>query len=205
MEVSLWSIFLAGRELSAEDLAAAGLLSFAGGGTEARTGAKNPTEGVGVVCKSQTALVSAGTGLQALPRKTYDRIRAGEYVDFMDLPPARGGRSRQASQVGEGHLLLVQAVDLASSRRIIPDLATWLQCFALYAAVLAKEQPGRIQELMAYQTAICRAAQKYKWPSWVVYDQTFRQEAAGSGSSWAKVDPSTFSLCFTGQARNAEN
>ena len=41
--------------------------------------------------RGQTILVSVGTSFQALPRKKSDRIRAGEYVDFMDLPPAGGG------------------------------------------------------------------------------------------------------------------
>ena len=41
---------------------------------------------------------------------------------------------------------------------------------------------------MAYQMTIAKASMKYKWPSWVVYDQNFRQEAAGNPSqSWAKA------------------
>ena len=59
---------------------------------------------------------------------------------------------------------------------------------------------------MAYQTMIARASQKYHWPSWVVYDQNFRQEAAGNPTqSWAKVDLSIYTQCFTGQAVSSEN
>ena len=61
-------------------------------------------------------------------------------------------------------------------------------------------------ELMAYQIIIAKASTQYKWPSWVIYDQSFRQEMAGSpGQSWARVDPTIYSLCFFGQNLRAEN
>ena len=72
--------------------------------------------------------------------------------------------------------------------------------------MVLQEQPDRADELMAYQTAIAKASQSYKWPSWVIYDATFRQEMAGlSGASLARIDPSIYSLCVTGQAISVEN
>ena len=45
-------------------------------------------------------------------------------------------------------------------------------------------------DLMAYASIIAKASQKYRWPSWIVYDQNFRQEAADmQNKQWAKVDP----------------
>jgi hypothetical protein len=134
-----------------------------------------------------------------LPRKTIDRIKAGEYIDFAELPPAKG-KARPLTAATEG-VIVVQAADLLQSRKLIPDLATWTQCFALYATVRIAEQPARLPELMAYMTLIARASRKYKWPAWLVYDQNFRQEAAGnSGMCWAKADPSIYTQCFTSQA-----
>ena len=47
---------------------------------------------------------------------------------------------------------------------------------------------------------------KYRWPSWLVYDQNFRQEAAESGrTDWSKVDPSIYAQCFTGASISPEN
>ena len=58
---------------------------------------------------------------------------------------------------------------------------------------------------MAYMIIIAKASQKFAWPSWVVYDQNFRQEAACSTSTqWARVDPSIYTQCFTGMAIGAE-
>ena len=150
-------------------------------------------------------LVSIGTGLPALQKKLVDRIRANEYIDFAELPPAKG-KGRPVPQSLEGQIIVVQAADLMHTRKIIPDLATWCQCFAVYVAVLIPHQPSRLEDLMAYQSLIAKASQKYKWPSWVVYDQNFRQEAAGNPSqAWAKVDPSIYAQCFTGQALSGEN
>jgi len=134
-------------------------------------------------------LVSVGTGLPALPRKLIARVLANEYVDFAELPPAKG-KGKPLPQSLEGQIIVVQAAELMQARKIIPDIATWMQCFAIYAATLSSKYPARIPELMAYQTIIAKASQRYRWPSWVVYDQNFRQEAAENPQqSWARVDP----------------
>lgn len=77
---------------------------------------------------------------------------------------------------------MVQAVDLMQTRKIIPDLATRIQCLDLYAAVLLKRRPKKVSELIVYMTAIAKTSVKYKWPSWVINDQNFRQDAVGNPS-----------------------
>lgn len=150
-------------------------------------------------------LVQMGCGLAALPKKTVEKIEAGEYVDFSDLPPAKG-KGRSMTQAFEGQVIVVQAADLLQARKLIPDLATWMQCFALFTATVARKKPEKIPDLMAYATIMARASQKYKWPSWIIYDQNFRLEVAGNTlQSWAKVDPSIYAQCFTGQAISPEN
>ena len=135
-------------------------------------------------------LVTVGTRLPALSKKLIARVLANEYIDFAELPPAKG-KGRPMPPSLEGQIIVVQAAELMQARKIIPDLATWTQCFAIYAATLGSKQPARIPELMAYQTIIAKVSQCYRWPSWVVYDQNFRQEAAGNThQSWARVDPS---------------
>ena len=149
-------------------------------------------------------LVPTGLGLPALPKKLVARIWANEYIDFSELPPAKG-KVRALNQSLEGQVILVQAEDLLQSKRLIPDLPTWIQCFAVYATVLTKKYPGRFADLMAYAATIATASKKYKWPAWVVYDQNFRQEAASNPDQpWGKIDPSIYSQCFLGMAKSAE-
>ena len=135
-------------------------------------------------------MVTTGAGLAALPKKLVSKILANEYIDFTELPPAKG-KARNVPQSLEGQVLVVQAADLMQVRKRIPDLAIWVQCFALYATTLLTYQPNRMSEMMAYQSIIARASAKYKWPSWVVYDQNIRQEAMNNPSqSWARLQPS---------------
>ena len=75
-------------------------------------------------------------GATCFTKKLVEQIRANEYIDFADLPPAKG-KSRPLPQSLEGHIIVVQAANLAQPRRVIPDLATWNQCFTLYVTVLA--------------------------------------------------------------------
>ena len=73
---------------------------------------------------------TTGASWGTLPKWLIARIRASEYIDFAELPPAKG-KSRKVSQAMEGQVVVVQATDWLQSRKIIPDLATWSQCFAL--------------------------------------------------------------------------
>ena len=145
-----------------------------------------------------------GTGLPSLSRKLVDKIIANEYVDFAELPPAKGKAKHMPHSV-DGQVVVVQAVDLFQQRRLIPEFATWAQCFAVYTAVLATKEPLRVPDLMGYMAIIARVSLKCKWPSWIVYDQNFRQEAAEHQiKTWAWVDPSIYAQCFTNMAVSAE-
>ena len=78
--------------------------------------------------------------------------------------------------------MVVQAADLVNTRKVIPDLATWIQCFTLYMAIVV------------YMAEVARASMKYRWPSWVVYDKNFRQAAAESGlKDWSNIEPNIYS------------
>lgn len=90
-------------------------------------------------------LVSSGSGIAVLPKKLVAKILANKYIDFAELPPARG-KSKTMSQTLDGQIIVVQAADLVQVRKIIPDLATWLQCYSLYVAMLVTHYPMRISE-----------------------------------------------------------
>ena len=88
---------------------------------------------------------------------------------------------------------------------MIPDLAMWVQCFSMYMVVVTVKKPARTKNLLAYQAVISICSQKFRWPSWAVYDQNFRQEAAETGlKDWSKMEPSIYKQCFTGAAINPE-
>ena len=58
-------------------------------------------------------------------------------------------------------------------------LTSWLRCMSL----------------------IIKARQKYRYLSWIVYDQNFCLQAVKVGNTkWASVDPRIYTQCFTGMA-----
>ena len=79
------------------------------------------------------------------------------------------------------------------------DIATWVQCFATYVGVLAGTTPEAIPELMAYLVHIVRVSQDFGSLAWVNYDSAFRRQAASTGNrQWSRVNPSLYSICFSG-------
>ena len=113
-----------------QQLAASGVQSFQTDITEAQNQrqSEDPSGSLGVPINHQERkcqpLVGISTGLPALQKKLVDRIRANKYIDFAELPPAKG-KGRPLPQSLEGQIIVVQAADLMHTRKIIPDLATW--------------------------------------------------------------------------------
>ncbi len=69
--------------------------------------------------------------------------------------------------------------------------------FSLYAAVLMSTYPERSSSLLMYQATIAKLSKKFKWPSWVIYDDSFRQAAETNKLDWSKIDASLHAQCFT--------
>ena len=81
------------------------------------------------VASINTPMVVPAPNLPPIFKKMADHIIAGHFVDFAELPPAKGRSKIRPS--AEGQVMLVQAAELYQSRRLISDLSTWCQCFAI--------------------------------------------------------------------------
>ena len=154
----------------------------------------------------QRAMTSINSALPALPTKLLHRIWAGEYIDFGDLPPARS-KPRSLPHYLQGQVLVLQMQELEGNcKRAIPDFTTWAQCFALYTAAILMRQPERAPDLMAYLFMTTNNARRYRWPSWLVYDQNFRQLMADTRDNvWAKTNPEIFTHCFINAQKSQES
>ena len=154
-----------------------------------------------------TDTIVVAPGVPALKRSLVDLILAGKFADLGELPPARSYGKTPAALTSdvEGKIVLLQAADYVRSQKHISDLSTWMQCFAIYSAVLLTKYPERAQSLLMYSAVIARLSKKFRWPSWIIYDQYFRQEAADTGKTdWSKIDSSIHTQCFTGMSLSAE-
>lgn len=144
---------------------------------------------------------SAGYWPSGSPKEINRENRSRRVYRLQRLATSKGqGQSSDPSLI-----IVVQAADLVQARKLTPDLATWLQCFGLfYHCSGTQESPtsARTRGLYVHNS---ESKSKYKWPWWVIYDQNFRMEVAGTSQSWARVAPSIYAQCFTGQAINVEN
>ena len=58
--------------------------------------------------RATSSMVPTGEGLPSLPKKCVDKILAGEFMDFAELPPAKG-KEKAIPQAGEGQIVVIQA------------------------------------------------------------------------------------------------
>ena len=73
-----------------------------------------------------------------------------------------------------------------------------------YMAVISRKEPGRIPDLLAYETLIIEAHMEYSGDAWLGYDRRFRQCAATDATqNWVIIDPTLWNLAFSGKARAA--
>ena len=142
--------------------------------------------------------VYVGEGLLPVPAKLAERIARWECTEMAELLPEFW------SPLNPGEASPTPATTQGGTRRkrTVTDIATWLQCFATYTSVMSTSHPQAVPELLAYLIFILRASQDFGGVAWVTYDAAFRQQAAITGNrQWSRVNPSLYSICFSGVAR----
>ena len=107
-----------------------------------------------------TPPLSLGHGLPSVSKKVAARILAGEYIDFAELLPARG--KVKSLPAPDGSVIIVQAQDLLQQKRLIPDTAMWIQCFAIYVSVVCSQSPEHLNNMLGYMCHIVRASHRFR-------------------------------------------
>ena len=94
-------------------------------------------------------------GTSPVPARLVKLIQSGQFVDFAELLPDNLEllRRLQASAV--------TGANEAGHRRLrqVSSLGTWVQCFAIYAAIVLRASPSRALDLMAYLQLVVHEAQ----------------------------------------------
>ena len=147
-----------------------------------------------------------------VPARVRQRIVGGEFVDFDNLLhdslfPARYGASASPSlalpvvrdRSTSGEVLIAQ--QRSPNRRVVRDLASWLEAWKTYISVLVAHYPARVLELLAYQRIICDASSRFPTGCWLRYDSSFRACAAADQSlRWDSKHHDLWLECFTRHA-----
>ena len=92
-------------------------------------------------------------GLLPVSAKLVMRILRGDFIDMAELlqdnleVQCRGALQEMFVSTGTSR-----------SRREVPDLLSWEQCFSIYTAAVASSFPEKVQKLLVYQTLIIQEA-----------------------------------------------
>ena len=145
--------------------------------------------------------VWVGDGLPSIPRKTYDKILRWEFVDMAELQPV-GVLDKLSLEPDPHRFVILPGLEVAQARKKpIRDLLTWIQCFNIYIAVVAKKHPDMVPEMLAHMLIVMRAQREYEEPAWRLYDEAFRDKAAATGNrKWSQIDTHIYNQIFTGRA-----
>ena len=138
-------------------------------------------------------------GLPTLLMKTVEKAWNGEHVDMEKFLPAPrslhlGEQDKAASSLQEsleGALNQFQAIQQQKGHRQVMDIATWVRCFTLYTAVMAKKSVEMVPCMVAHLHTVLRLHQKASHKlAWLEYDIQFCMEIAASDKwSWTGGDP----------------
>lgn len=140
--------------------------------------------------------VYVGEGLPPVPAKLAERIRRWEYIEMSEMLPEFWTQTKSDEAESKPAA--------ARRRRQVTEIFTWIQCFCTYVGVLGGKHPESVPELMAYLITITRVSQDFAGVAWVRYDAAFRRQAAITGNRrWSQINPSLYSICFTGRAQQA--
>ena len=136
-------------------------------------------------------------GLPPVPGKLVKKILKGDFVDMAEL--LRDNLEADRRVQGREAKNADGSTSRLASRREVPDLLSWVQCFGVYVCVVASRHPGRIRQLLAYQTLIVREARRLGGKGWQAYDSLFRQQAAVSSMDWSKLNSTLYAMTFLAQ------
>ena len=140
--------------------------------------------------------------LPPVPAKLVKRIQKAEYVDIAELlkdnMEAERRRMLSDSAFPQTHFTNRPV------RREIPDRLSWLQCFSLYAAVVASKYPEKAEELWAYQATLIGEARRCGGQGWLLYNSAFRQQITSFDAvDFSKINQSLYSTTFLGYGAGA--
>lgn len=137
----------------------------------------------------ETTQFSMGDCLPPVPAKVVEKILRGQFIDMAELLRDKMEVERRRSKLESASA----SASARPARREVPDLLSWVQCFGVFASVIASKYPERTTQLLAYQATIICEARRCGRGGWQGYDNV---SPAGRLIPWARlVTVELFSFC----------
>lgn len=135
-----------------------------------------------------------GESLPPIPAKLVAKIQKGDFVDMAELLRDNIEADRRHTRDGNASTSVGQQ---AQNRQKVPDILSCIQCFGVYACIMAAAHPEKVQQLLAYQTTVVWEARRCGGTGWQAYDTMFRQQVASDlKSDWSKLNSYLYAITF---------
>ena len=137
--------------------------------------------------------VLISNGLPPIPSRLMKRVEDGLFVEMAELLPSH--LDSADLNVNEGQVTSCKQLPT------VTDIIDWIQCFAVYMAIISRHKPKRIADLLGYQSLIIGASMDCREGKWVIYDRRFRLKASASRNAlWSVIDVTLWNMTFPERA-----
>ena len=146
---------------------------------------------------AKASRVWLGEGLGSIPKRVHDRILRWEYVDLADFL-IRSSLDWSSSELETEKLVVLPGFEVSQTRKKpVSNIVMWVQCFARYAAAMAKHFPNCTPGFMSHMLTVMKAFREVEEPAWRLYDETYREKMASTGNrAWTGMDVALYQeLC----------
>ena len=143
---------------------------------------------------------SLGHGFPLIPQKLVTKIEHFEFFNMAELLPDNVELSRKTEALSVPSTCLPKVPKKRELSHDYKGLLAWVICFCTYAAIAARKQPRKTQQLLAYMATIVREALRFDCKGWIAYDNMFRQQVAkNQETDWSSLVSMFYSLSFLSQ------
>ena len=138
-------------------------------------------------------LFLAASGLPTVPLKLAQRIWELDFVEMEEFLPSN--RTVQALEISG--LAREGTVFQVPQAHRVADMTSWIWCFTLYVAVMAKQKPDLVALMLAHLHTVIKVELSDGGLTWLQYDWKTRKELCAAGSlAWGKQDPWQLLACI---------
>ena len=96
----------------------------------------------------RTGRVWVGDGLPSVPKKLHEQMVRWEFVDFSELRPVGALEKLNEEHETQNYIIGPGFRVAKAKNKPVDDIMTWLQCFAVYVAVMSKDHPEVVPDMM---------------------------------------------------------
>ena len=149
-----------------------------------------PPAALPVVAKTKPLVYSPA--LPPVPAKAMEKIRTDVYFDLKELLPDNAALLQRLQDLGNFAAAVSHSHSSTVRLREINNPLTWVFCFLSFMA--AKTDSEQTRDMIAYAQIIIQLARRHGGTGWLLYDQQFRQQAAGGAATpWREINNSLLS------------